>query len=61
LHWGLAAGCVDAAIDLRAADLIIETSAGAVVGSQLALGRAELERLRAAGSTVEVITPTTRS
>jgi NTE family protein len=38
MHWGLTAGFLEAAIDLRDADLIIGTSAGAVVGAQLGLG-----------------------
>ncbi|MBA2933503.1 patatin-like phospholipase family protein [Sphingomonas sp. CGMCC 1.13654] len=36
-HWGLCAGLLDAGIDLRTADLIVGTSAGAIVGAQLAL------------------------
>jgi NTE family protein len=38
MHWGLTAGFLEAGIDLRDADLIIGTSAGAVVGAQLGLG-----------------------
>jgi NTE family protein len=48
-HAGLVAGLTDAGIDLAQADLIVGTSAGAMVGSQLALGRgtqAHLDRLR---------------
>ena len=37
-HWGLAAGFLDAGIDLREADLIIGTSAGSMTGARLALG-----------------------
>lgn len=37
-HMGLAAGLLDAGVDLRHADLIVGTSAGAVVGARLALG-----------------------
>lgn len=37
-HWGLAAGLLDAGVDLRDADRIIGTSAGAVIGVRLGLG-----------------------
>src|SRR5262245_47992427 len=36
---GIAAGLCEGGVDLRQADLIIGTSAGSVVGAQLALGR----------------------
>jgi NTE family protein len=42
---GVAAGLAERGIDLRDADLIIGTSAGSVVGAQLALGRAPAEML----------------
>ena len=37
-HWGLAAGLLESGVDVRDADLIIGTSAGAVMGALLALG-----------------------
>ncbi len=40
---GLLAGMEDAGMDVAAADLIVGTSAGSVVGSQLTLGRAPKE------------------
>jgi NTE family protein len=42
---GLAAGLADEGIDLSRADLIVGTSAGSIVGSQLALGRSPQEML----------------
>jgi NTE family protein len=50
---GLAAGLAAGGVDLRTADLIVGTSAGAIVGAQLALGRSPqemLERQRQIGS-----------
>jgi len=42
---GVAVGLADEGIDLRNADFIVGTSAGAIVGSQLALGRSPQEML----------------
>jgi NTE family protein len=44
---GLAAGMEDAGVRLADADLIVGTSAGSVVGAQLALGRAPFELVAA--------------
>ena len=38
MHWGLSAGFLEAGLDLRNADLMIGTSAGAIMGAYLALG-----------------------
>jgi NTE family protein len=43
-QWGVIAGLADAGIDLTKADLVIGTSAGSVVGSQLASGADVQER-----------------
>lgn len=37
-EWGMIAGLVEAGVDLTAADLVVGTSAGSVVGAQLAGG-----------------------
>jgi NTE family protein len=37
-EWGIVAGLAEAGVDLSAADLIVGTSAGSVVGAQLATG-----------------------
>ena len=37
-EWGIVAGLAEAGLDLSAADLIVGTSAGSVVGAQLATG-----------------------
>jgi NTE family protein len=42
----LAAGLMDGGVDVRDADVVIGTSAGSVVGTQLALGRDPREMLR---------------
>lgn len=39
LHWGLIAGFLEEGLDLRDAESIIGTSAGAIIGALLALGR----------------------
>jgi NTE family protein len=46
-EWGVIAGLADAGVELGAADLIIGTSAGSVVGAQLAAGADVHERLAA--------------
>lgn len=38
MHWGLIAGFLEEGLDLRDADLMIGTSAGAIMGALLALG-----------------------
>jgi NTE family protein len=38
LHWGLIAGFLEEGLDLRDADLILGTSAGAIMGARFALG-----------------------
>ena len=38
MHWGLIAGFLEAGLDLRDADLILGTSAGAIIGALVALG-----------------------
>jgi NTE family protein len=54
-EWGILAGLAEAGIDLRAADLVIGTSAGSVVGAQVASGTDPEERYKAqlAGATGE--------
>jgi NTE family protein len=46
-EWGIVAGLAEAGIDLSAADLIVGTSAGSVVGAQLATGLDVAERYEA--------------
>ena len=43
-EWGVIAGLADAGIDLSAADLVVGTSAGSVVGAQLTAGVDPQER-----------------
>ncbi|MGD9526708.1 patatin-like phospholipase family protein [Pseudonocardia sp.] len=45
--WGMLAGLVERGIDLRAADLVVGTSAGSVVGAQVASGLDVEERYAA--------------
>ena len=45
--WGLLAGLADRGVDLRTADLVVGTSAGAVVGAQVAAGLDPQERYAA--------------
>jgi NTE family protein len=42
--WGLLAGLAEAGVDLAAADLVVGTSAGSVVGAQIAAGADVAER-----------------
>lgn len=46
-EWGILAGLAEAGVDLSDADLIVGTSAGSVVGAQLATGLAIEERYQA--------------
>jgi NTE family protein len=46
-EWGLLAGLADAGVDLAGADLVVGTSAGSVVGAQVASGLDVRERYRA--------------
>ena len=38
MHWGMIAGFLEEGLDLRTADLMIGTSAGAIMGARFALG-----------------------
>ncbi len=46
-EWGLLAGLVEAGVDLRDADLVVGTSAGSVVGAQVANGLDPRDRYEA--------------
>ncbi|HEU5159557.1 MAG TPA: patatin-like phospholipase family protein [Streptosporangiaceae bacterium] len=46
-EWGMLAGLAEAGIDLSTADLVIGTSAGSVVGAQVAAGLAAKDRYAA--------------